>query len=149
MPLLTEPFTIGTAGKADEAAVVALWRDCGLVVPWNDPHADYRLALGRENSDILVAKISDRIVGSLMVGHDGHRGWIYYVSTALECRQQGIAKRLIETAETWLSAKGIPKLQLLVRASNAGVISFYERLGFTALTVTTLQKVLGQERTIE
>ncbi len=141
--------TIESASPATETTVIALWRECGLVVPWNDPQADYRLAIARENSDILIARIDDEIVGSLMMGHDGHRGWIYYVATAPSYRKQGIAKRLIETAERWLKAKHIPKLQLMVRATNTGVISFYEGLGFTALTVTTMQKVFDAERKTE
>ncbi len=139
------PFTIGPAAASDEADVIALWGTCNLTVPWNDPQADFRLALGRENSDILIACSEDQIVGSLMLGHDGHRGWIYYVSTAPERRRQGIARRLISEAEQWLKERHIPKLQLLVRASNLPVVAFYETLGFQTLDIVTLQKALEQK----
>ena len=70
---------IRSATLEDEAAIVALWQACGLTVPYNDPAQDFRFALGKANSDILVF---DDLSGSVMVGHDGHRGWLYYVSAS-------------------------------------------------------------------
>lgn len=66
----------------DEAAVVRLWRDAGLVVSYNDPSRDFMFALSGDGSDVLVG-IDDAqaIVGTVMVGHDGHRGWLYYVAS--------------------------------------------------------------------
>ena len=83
---------IRPALAAEEVAVTTLWRACGLAMPWNDIEAEFRLALGSANSDILVAVIEQQVVGSVMVGHEGHRGWLYYVATDPAWRGQGVAR---------------------------------------------------------
>ena|ERR1700688_562859 len=136
-------LTLRAAGAEDEAAVVALWRACELVVSYNDPAADFRLARGRSNSDILIAADpAGSIVGAVMIGHDGHRGWIYYLAADPDRRRQGIGKKLVEAAELWLEARGIAKLQLMIRDSNTLVVSFYERLGFEIAPRIIMQKWL-------
>ena len=115
----------------DEAAVVRLWRDAGLVVSYNDPSRDFMFALSGDSSDVLVG-IDDAqaIVGTVMVGHDGHRGWLYYVASDPARRGLGIGRRMIAAAEGWLKDRGVRKVQLMVRESNEGVVNFYERLGY-------------------
>jgi ribosomal protein S18 acetylase RimI-like enzyme len=136
-------LTLRPAQAADEAAVVALWQACELVVSHNDPAADFRLARGRSNSDVLIAvDPQDVVMGAVMVGHDGHRGWIYYLAADPRRRRQGIGKKLVEAAELWLEARGIPKLQLMIRESNTPVVSFYERLGFEIAPRIIMQKWL-------
>ena len=124
----------------EEAVVTALWRACGLAMPWNDIEAEFRLARGRANSDILVAVMDDQVVGSVMVGHEGHRGWLYYVATDPAWRGQGVARHLIRHAEDWLKLRGIPKVQLLVRATNAAVMQYYEALGYRSVPSALMQK---------
>ena len=128
---------------SEEAVVTTLWRTCGLAMPWNDIEAEFRLALGRSNSDILVALADDRIVGSVMVGHEGHRGWLYYVATDPARRGQGVARQLIGEAEGWLKARGMPKVQLLVRATNTAVMRYYEALGYKSVPSALMQKLLA------
>ena len=136
-------LTLRSAQAGDEAAVVALWQACGLVVSYNDPAADFRLARGRSNSDVLIAVDPQGIVvGAVMVGHDGHRGWIYYLAADPCRRRQGIGKKLVEAAELWLEARGISKLQLLIRDTNTEVIRFYERIGFEIAPRVVMQKWL-------
>src|SRR5262249_61283127 len=92
-----ETLTVRPGKPEDETAVIALWRACGLVVSWNDPVADFRRALGRGNSDILIAAApAGTIVGAAMVGHDGHRGWIYYLPADPGRRPPGIGRKLVE-----------------------------------------------------
>jgi ribosomal protein S18 acetylase RimI-like enzyme len=123
--------TITRAEATDEDAVVALWRACGLVVSYNDPAADFRFARAKETSDILIGQNDEgRILGAVMVGHDGHRGWLYYVASDPAARGSGIGRRMVEAAEAWLGARGVKKLQLMVRETNTPVVSFYEHLGF-------------------
>ncbi|MCJ8143648.1 GNAT family acetyltransferase [Ancylobacter sp. A5.8] len=138
---------IEAAGAADERAVVHLWRACGLTVPYNDPAADFRQALGREASDVLVARAEcGRIVGAVMVGHDGHRGWLYYLAAEPMMQGQGVGSAMVEAAEAWLKARGIVKAQLLVRETNAGVVAFYEKLGFEIAPRLVMSKWLdGRE----
>src|SRR6266536_4729806 len=135
--------TLRPAGAEEEAAVVGLWRACGLVVSWNDPVADFRFALGRSNSDILIAADpAGSIVGAAMIGHDGHRGWIYYLAAHPDRRRQGIGKTLVAAAQTWLKDRGIGKLQLMIRDTNTEVIRFYERIGFEIAPRVIMQKWL-------
>jgi ribosomal protein S18 acetylase RimI-like enzyme len=124
-------LTIRPAAVTDEQAVIALWRDCGLVVPHNDPAADFRFAKRGPNSDVLVGvDESDQIAGSVMVGHDGHRGWVYYVAAAPALRGQGIGRRMMNAAEDWLRGRNVPKMQLMIRETNTAVAKFYERLSY-------------------
>ena len=98
--------------------------------PWNDPAADIALARRGPNSTILIGRADSHIVATAMVGHDGHRGWVYYVATDPDRRAKGFGRAIMDAAEDWLRAAGIAKLQLLVRPENAGVVAFYQSIGF-------------------
>jgi ribosomal protein S18 acetylase RimI-like enzyme len=124
-------FTVRRAVVEDEPAVVALWRASDLVASYNDPVADFRFAKAGPCSDVLVAvDAAGAIAGSVMVGHDGHRGWLYYVAARPASRNEGVGRLVVEAAETWLQERGVVKMQLLVRDTNTKVVSFYEHLGF-------------------
>jgi ribosomal protein S18 acetylase RimI-like enzyme len=73
---------------ADEAAVVALWSECELTRPWNDPHKDIARKLTEQPELFLVGAIGSEVVASAMVGFDGHRGWVYYLAVAERHRKQ-------------------------------------------------------------
>lgn len=133
---------IEAATSEDREAVVALWRDCGLTRPWNDPDADFALALAGATSAVLVARGDGGLTGSVMVGFDGHRGWVYYLAVAPAARRIGQGRALMAAAETWLRARGAPKLQLMVRGSNAEALGFYEALGLERQDVVTLGRFL-------
>ena len=113
------PLAIAQIIDADVATVIALWQACGLTRPWNDPAADIALARRGPNSTILIGRADDNIVVTAMVGHDGHRGWVYYVATDPDRRAKGFGRAIMDAAEDWLRAAGIAKLQLLVRRENA------------------------------
>ena len=115
-------------GDVDET--IALWAACGLVRPWNDPAKDVAFARGKPNSEVLVARLDGRLAASVMVGHDGHRGMVYYVSVDPRLQGQGLGRQAMQAAEDWLKARGIWKLNLLVRAENEKVRGFYESLGY-------------------
>ncbi len=134
---------IRTAKNTDEAEVTALWRACGLVVSYNDPASDYRFALAKQNSDILVGVIpGEKIIASAMVGHDGHRGWLYYVAVAPDHRSKGFGRAMVRAAEEWLATRGVAKAQLMVRETNTQVAAFYERVGFKTIPRTVMEKWL-------
>jgi ribosomal protein S18 acetylase RimI-like enzyme len=115
----------------DIGSVVALWERCGLTRPWNDPAGDIAQARREGNAAVLIGRDGDRIVTSAMVGHDGHRGWVYYVSVDPECRGKGYGRIIMASAEQWLRERGIPKLMLLVRRNNTKVQAFYETLDYS------------------
>ena len=136
------PLAISAIADADIETVVALWQRCGLTRPWNDPHADIALARRRDNSTVLVGRDAGAIVATVMVGHDGHRGWVYYVAVDTDRRARGLGRSIMGAAEDWLRQAGIPKLQLLVRRENAQANAFYQSLGFALSTSVMFEKWL-------
>nr|WP_243857188.1 GNAT family acetyltransferase [Sphingomonas leidyi] len=135
---------IRRAHAGDAGPVVALWRDCGLTRPWNDPEQDFARALAAEAATILVAQgEGGGIAGSVMLGDDGHRGWVYYLAVAPAARGTGLGRALMAEAEAWLRARGCPKIQLMVREGNAEALGFYEALGLERQGVVTLGRFLN------
>ncbi|MGD8202485.1 GNAT family acetyltransferase [Ornithinimicrobium sp. W1679] len=128
-----------------EHDAVQLWRDCGLTRPWNDPGADLGRALEGLSSTVLAAVTDGQLLGTVMAGQDGHRGWVYYLAVQPGHREAGIGRALMNAAESWLREQGIPKLQLMVRADNTAVIKFYERLGYVDQRVAVLGRFLDEE----
>ena len=123
-------LTIRPLTDGDEPAVIALWQACGLTRPWNNPARDLAFARGKPNSDILVGLAENRIVASAMVGHDGHRGTMYYVSVASSEQGRGYGHAMVAAAEAWLLDRGVWKANLLVRSENTDVLGFYDGLGY-------------------
>jgi ribosomal protein S18 acetylase RimI-like enzyme len=129
----------------DEAAVVRLWREAGLVVSYNDPSRDFMFALAGDSSDVLVGiDNAHGVVGAVMVGHDGHRGWLYYVASDPARRGLGIGRRMIAAAEGWLKDRGVRKVQLMVRESNAAVVTFYQHLGYDVTPRVVMAKWIDE-----
>ncbi len=131
MTVVLPPLAIAPIDDADVADVVALWQACHLARPWNDPAADIALARKGPNAAVLVGRDGWAIVATVMVGHDGHRGWVYYLAVDQARRGKGYGRVMMDAAERWLRGHGIEKLQLLVRADNSGVKSFYQSLGYS------------------
>ena len=136
---------IEAASAEDAAAVVALWRACGLTRSWNDADVDFALAARDPASAVLVVRGAQGIEGSVMVGFDGHRGWVYYLAVAPEARRVGLGRALMAAAEDWLRARGAPKIQLMVREDNHAALGFYERLGLERQKVVTLGRFLKDD----
>jgi ribosomal protein S18 acetylase RimI-like enzyme len=127
---MPDALAIAPIEDGDVAAIVALWQRCGLTRPWNDPSADIALARRGDHSTILLGRDGGAIVASAMVGHDGHRGWVYYVAVEPEHRGKGHGRAIMNAAEDWLRQAGIAKMQLMVRADNTKVQAFYESIGY-------------------
>ena len=127
---MIDVLDIAAITDADVAAVAALWQRCGLVRPWNDPAADIALARSGGNADVLVGRAGNAIAATVLVGHDGHRGWVYYVAVDPDHQRKNFGRVIMAAAEDWLRARGIEKLQLLVRGDNTQVAAFYESLGY-------------------
>ena len=149
-------FAIRAFHRRDTDAVVALWEDAGLTRPWNDPRADIERKLAVQPELFLVAEETPQtqsasgagagagacIVGSVMAGYDGHRGWLYYLATASDRRGAGIGRALVAEAERLLLAMGCPKVQLMVRVGNEQVFGFYDALGYERFEVGNTGKRL-------
>lgn len=99
------------------------------------------------SAEILVAfdTATNSVAGSIMVGTDGHRGWVYYLAVDPEHQRRGIGRQLMLAAEDWLRETGTPKLSLMVRAENEQAHAFYEALGYTVQPVSTFGKWLDPQ----
>ena len=139
MPLQIRPYQ-----TTDQSAVIALWR---LVfpnpAPHNDPLLDIQRKLTVQPECLLVADQDGSIVGTIMAGFDGHRGWVYYVAVHPEQRRQGIGQKLMSTAEQALERLGCNKINLQVRADNVSVLAFYRSLGYAVEERISLGKRLA------
>jgi len=130
---------------SDEAAVIALWERCGLVRPTNDPRRDIRRKLAVRPDLFLVGVLDGQVVGSVMAGYEGHRGWLNYLAVDPSRQRGGLGRQLVEAAELRLRAAGCPKVNLQVRRTNAGVIEFYRRIGYAEDDVVSLGKRLEHD----
>ena len=137
--LKIEPFREG-----DTAAIVALWQSCRLLRPWNDPVSDIAFCTATANAGLFVGRRpgeSDPLC-TVMVGHDGHRGWMYYLAVAPDAQGSGLGRAMVDHAEAWLEANGAPKVQLMIRAENEPVARFYRALGYRTETVIVMSRWL-------
>ncbi|BDV30263.1 GNAT family acetyltransferase [Microbacterium terricola] len=135
--------TIRPFALRDTESVITLWQDAGLTRSWNNPHLDIQRKLAVQPELFLVAADDrDDVVGSVMAGYDGHRGWLYYLASAPTHRRQGIARELVETAEAKLVEMGCPKVQLMVRPGNEATMGFYDALGYEQFEIGATGKRL-------
>jgi ribosomal protein S18 acetylase RimI-like enzyme len=136
-------MSIRSAEETDEAAVVALWHACKLVVSYSDPSSDFQEAISGLCSDVLLNENErGQVDGTVMVGYDGHRGWLYYVAAAPAAQGTGIGRKLVQAAEQWLRDRRVSKAQLLVRETNTKAVPFYEHLGFVLTPRVVMAKWL-------
>lgn len=133
---------IAPLGLDSLPALVALWEACGLTRPWNDPASDARIAIEGPSSAILGLRDGDVLAGSVMVGFDGHRGWVYYLAVAPGRRRSGLGRDLMCAAETWLEARGCPAIRLMVRDDNVQALGFYAAIGYEVQQVATIGRRL-------
>ena len=127
---------------ADTAAVVALWQQCGLTRPWNDPAADIARKVAEQPELFLVALEANLVIGVIMGGYDGHRGSINYLAVTPNRQGTGVGRALVKRIEAMLTARGCPKINLQVRVDNAAANGFYEALGYQPFQVTDFGKRL-------
>jgi ribosomal protein S18 acetylase RimI-like enzyme len=132
--------TIVELDATDVEEVTVLWAEAGLTRPWNDPAADFRRALEGTTSAVLGVRQGEELTGSVMVGHDGHRGWVYYLAVRTSRQRTGVGRELMKAAEQWLRERGAVKVQLMVRSDNDAAMAFYDRLGFEGNDVKVLSR---------
>lgn len=131
---------------ADIPSLIDLWRKTDLSRPWNPPEADIAALRAHPEAEILVARAGGQVIASVAVGHDGHRGWCYYVASDPGHRGTGLGRAAVAAAEDWARAHGVVKLMLMVRDSNTAVTGFYNALGYTDAGVRVLQKWIDPDR---
>ncbi len=129
----------------DEESVIALWRKCDLIRPWNDPHKDIERKLRVRPEWFLVGVLDGQIVATVMAGYEGHRGWLNYLAVAPDFQRRGLGRAIVSEAERLLRQAGCPKINLQIRASNQGVIEFYRHLGYSVDNVVSMGKRLEHD----
>ena len=133
---------IRTFTESDRVDVVRLWRECGLVYAQNDPDRDIDRKLAGGAEHFLIALLDGRIVGSVMGGYEGHRGWVNYLSVSPAHRRSGIGRALMTELERRLRLLGCAKINLQIRTGNSEVMAFYDRIGFRKDDVICMGKRL-------
>lgn len=129
----------------DLNAIIGLWNECNLTVPWNDPVKDIQRKLAVNPDLFFVGVINDTVMASCMAGYDGHRGWIYYLAVKPEYQKKQYAKKIVRHAEKKLHECGCPKINLMVRNTNTSVIGFYKSIGYSDDPVCLLSKRLEND----
>ena len=127
---------------SDQAPLIDLWQELGLITPQNDPVLDIKRKLKIDAELLLVAEQGSRIVGGVMAGYEGHRGWVNYLAVSPSYQRRGIATLLMQRVEADLMHRGCPKINLQVRETNAQVLAFYAALGYLDDKVISLGKRL-------
>jgi ribosomal protein S18 acetylase RimI-like enzyme len=148
--MTTSPtLSIRRFDASDTDAVIALWQQAfpeyrDLTRPQRNPHLSIANKLATQPELFFVAVLDERIVGTVMCGYDGHRGWMYSLAVDESLRRHGIGTRLVAHVEQTLSALGCPKLNLQILSAKTELRAFYEALGYRADAVVSLGKRLGE-----
>lgn len=127
---------------SDQTQVIELWQSCNLTVPWNDPQKDIERKLAVDADLFLVCTDNDNVIGTVMGGYDGHRGWVNYLAVCPSQQRKGVGRKLMGAVEKRIRSKGCPKINIQVRTTNKDVLAFYDALGYKADEVVSLGKRL-------
>jgi len=133
----------------DFAAVTALWDATGISIHYNDPAKDIPRMLATHDCQLYVGTENDRVIASIMVGHEGHRGWLYKLAVLPEFQGKGLGRDLVQQAERWLVARGVPKVNLMIRDTNIKVRQFYQRLGYEVAARTVMERWLNKPGAVD
>ena len=142
-----DDFSIRPYQQNDRDEVISLWRlQFSGDPPWNRPEDVISRKESIQASLFLVGSLGDRLVGTVLAGFDGVRGWVHHLAVVPDQQRRGYAGKLMDRAEEGLLELGCPKLNLQVRVSNAGVVAFYESRGYAVDNVISLGEPLGPWR---
>jgi ribosomal protein S18 acetylase RimI-like enzyme len=150
------PFTVGFMEKDlkmiirpyvpdDEAAVIALWQQCELVRPWNNPKRDIERKLKVNPELFLVGLLNGKVTATAMGGYEGHRGWVNYLAVNPAYQRLGFGRMIMQELEKRLLGMGCPKINLQVRHGNNSALEFYSRIGYREDAATSLGKRLIED----
>jgi ribosomal protein S18 acetylase RimI-like enzyme len=131
--------------QSHRSQVIALWR---AVFAYETAHNRPDLAIDKKlavNDDLFFVALADNeLVGTIMAGYDGHRGWIYSVAVSPSHQRRGIGSQLVSHAERALIARGAVKINLQIMGGNEAVTAFYESLGFSVEKRISMGKPIPQ-----
>ncbi len=132
----------------DLNSVISLYQAAGLTRAHNEPERDIAFARKSSASEVLVGESDGEITASVMVGHDGHRGVVYYLGVAPGNQQHGFGRQMMRAAESWLKQRGIWKLNLMIRMDNTKVRNFYKAIGYEEEPRLVMAKWLSSDTVI-
>jgi ribosomal protein S18 acetylase RimI-like enzyme len=111
--------------------VKALWQEAFPEdPPWNAPEIVVPAKMATQPDRFILATDGATVIGSIMAGYDGHRGWLYTVAVLASHRRRGVATALVSEAERRLHMCGCKEINLQIRPSNAPVVEFYKSMGY-------------------
>jgi ribosomal protein S18 acetylase RimI-like enzyme len=125
--------------------VAALWQEAfPNPRPWNAPEITIPAKLAMLPELFLVAIDNEQIIGSILAGYDGHRGWLHAVAVLKTHQRRGVGTALVREAERRLLELGCVKINLQIQGANASVAEFYRRLGYEVEERVSMGKRLGR-----
>jgi ribosomal protein S18 acetylase RimI-like enzyme len=134
------PFEIRPYQEADITSVVNLWDQCGLIVPQNDPHKEIAAKVQFQPELFLIAQLDWQLVGTVMAGYEGNRGWLNYLAVDPEHQRKGYGRLLVDAAENRLRGLGCPKVNLLIREKDKTPLAFYRAVGYVTEDLINMGK---------
>ncbi|MDP7650548.1 MAG: GNAT family acetyltransferase [Rhodospirillales bacterium] len=140
---VTAELAIRPYEDADSDAVRTLWNACRLIVPHSDPATDITFCRAAADAELFVGSEGGRLVATVMTGHGG---WLYYLAVDPALRYRGLGGQMVAHAETWLGARGVAKVNLMIRDGNTDVAEFYEAVGYTCEPRGVMSRVLADKQ---
>lgn len=129
--------------STDRAQVIELWRTVfGYETAHNEPSLAISKKVATNDGMFFVAREGLNVIGTVMAGYDGHRGWLYAVAIHPERRRSGLGSRLVRFAEVALSGVGCMKINLQLLATNEATAAFYKSLGYSVEPRVSMGKVV-------
>ena len=129
------PFVI-----EDTDAVLEVWSLAGMTTPERNPRSDIQKKLRHSPESFFVGTLEGKVVSTVMVGYDGHRGWIYALAVRPDLQRQGIGRQMMEHSENWLRQHGCLRAKLQVDESRGDVTGFYLKLGYEVQPLVSMAK---------
>ena len=116
----------------DYPGMIALWQSLeGIGLSGADEHENLAVLIKRNADACFVLKENDLVVGTILTGNDGRRGYIYHLAIKLKYQKQGYGRKLVEKALDALKTAGIQKSHIFVISDNQPGIDFWEHIGWT------------------
>ena len=123
-------FSIRKYQPHDKEDVIKLWQICELIIPKNIPEKEIEEKMAFQPDLFFVGTINTDLIATIMIGYDGHRGWINYLAVNPKYQRMGYGTLLMDHATKLLKQMGCSKINVQIRNKNISVISFYEKKGY-------------------
>ena len=124
----------------DTDGVLVVWSLAGMTTPERNPRADIQKKLRHSPESFFVGTLEGKVVATVMVGYDGHRGWIYSLAVTPDLQRKGIGSQMMEEAENWLRQHGCTRAKLQVDEARGDVTGFYRKLGYEVQPLVSMAK---------